>query len=426
MRAGRRVVLSFGFAFAIILAAPVPLPFFANSADAGDPLVGQAGVRDVGNSAADAANAVTVNDTTAGDATSNVIINVGDVDAPVVFNVAGSFPDSSADVLAPSVVGAQSGNTGGNGNTASNVLCDATMTIDSIKCSGVMTRRFEPRCVPSIQEWISRSRTTTSSTSCLPAGALRSTQGAIGCSDPSVPRAGGSSSSMSFASSAIAASISPETARYLIPVPSARPDTRRELLPPSCRKSPTPPVSSVLPPTCARHGRRPTSKSPGSARSPRATRLAEPSPLTSDRRGKTRRAQVLGPRWREADPLRCRLAHGNTAAGRAEDGRGAPGSRPVEGRQDTGRTWRQHRKSGRKVGRADRTRPLPDARVATAPATGQFEGTRPRPRLAGSTVRHGHPAIRTAASYRLAALAGPSGAIRNARHRRPRIRHRPK
>jgi hypothetical protein len=136
MRVDDRVVLSFGLALAIILAEPVSLPFFADPAAAEGPAVGQAGVRDVGNPTAGAASSVTLNDNTAGDATSNVIIDVGDANAPVVFNVAGSFPDASADVAAPSVVNSQAGNTGGNGNAASNILCNATMTVDSHQVFG--------------------------------------------------------------------------------------------------------------------------------------------------------------------------------------------------------------------------------------------------------------------------------------------------
>jgi hypothetical protein len=78
-------------------------------------------------------------------------------------------------------------------------------------------------------------------------------------------------------------------------------------------------------------------------------------------------------------PLRCRLACGNTAAGRVEDGRSAPGSRPVEGRQDTGRTWRQHRTSRCRVGRAPRrNHALPDTRITTVPAVGGIGQTRPQ------------------------------------------------
>jgi len=59
--------------------------------------------------------------------------------------------------------------------------------------------------------------------------------------------------------------------------------------------------------------------------------------------------------------------------------------------------------------------PSPGYAVATAPASSAWQD--PTPATARvSAVRLDSPAIRTLASYRLAALAGSSAAIRNARH----------
>jgi hypothetical protein len=59
--------------------------------------------------------------------------------------------------------------------------------------------------------------------------------------------------------------------------------------------------------------------------------------------------------------------------------------------------------------------PSPDTQIATAPASMSLQQD-PTPTTAHeSTVRHGHPAIRAPASYRVAAVAGPSGATKTAR-----------
>lgn len=59
-------------------------------------------------------------------------------------------------------------------------------------------------------------------------------------------------------------------------------------------------------------------------------------------------------------------------------------------------------------------RPCPDTRIATAPPSTSLQQD-PTPATAHlSTVRHGRPAIRAAASYRLAALAGRSATIHRA------------
>jgi hypothetical protein len=129
------------------------------------------------------------------------------------------------------------------------------------------------------------------------------------------------------------------------PVPSTTPDTKRGLpREPGHRRS-APLASSASPHTCSRHDRRPPSTSRrGGDR--RAQRLLQ-SPAFERRIDAGRRVapRCLAGGGGKRIPVRRHRAHGNTAAGRAEDGRGAPGSRPVEGRQDTGRTWRQHRTS---------------------------------------------------------------------------------
>jgi len=56
----------------------------------------------------------------------------------------------------------------------------------------------------------------------------------------------------------------------------------------------------------------------------------------------------------------------------------------------------------------------------------RFEQNPPLATAPGEHIWHRRPAIRVAASYRLAALVGPSVARIRARHRLPRIRHRPK
>src|SRR5829696_5339461 len=63
-------------------------------------------------------------------------------------------------------------------------------------------------------------------------------------------------------------------------------------------------------------------------------------------------------------------------------------------------------RGGRWGGSRERlTTPSPNTQIATAPASVQTaRNARPRPGLAGSTVRRGSPAIRAPASYRLAAV----------------------
>jgi hypothetical protein len=60
-----------------------------------------------------------------------------------------------------------------------------------------------------------------------------------------------------------------------------------------------------------------------------------------------------------------------------------------------------------------------DARIAIAPAPACSVTTLAPAAAHWSTVRRGSPAIRAQAAYELAALAGPCGAIRMARHPEP-------
>jgi hypothetical protein len=89
--------------------------------------------------------------------------------------------------------------------------------------------------------------------------------------------------------------------------------------------------------------------------------------------------------------------HGNAAAGQDDDGHGAPGSRPV-GEEVTraGRAGSIASRDAMWGGRhVPTTPPSPDARIATAPTSGAIRKD-PTPATArGSTVRYGHPAIRT-------------------------------
>jgi hypothetical protein len=116
------------------------------------------------------------------------------------------------------------------------------------------------------------------------------------------------------------------------PVPSTTPDTKRGLpREPGHRRS-APLASSASPHTCSRHDRRPPSTSRrGGDR--RAQRLLQ-SPAFERRIDAGRRVapRCLAGGGGKRIPVRRHRAHGNTAAGRAEDGRGAPGSRPVEGK----------------------------------------------------------------------------------------------
>jgi hypothetical protein len=93
--------------------------------------------------------------------------------------------------------------------------------------------------------------------------------------------------------------------------------------------------------------------------------------------------------------------HGNAAVGREDNHRGAPGSRPAEGKEPIRAGRGQYRKPWRCSGSC-----LKDADRHSASVGPASIPARPWPRLAGSTVRDGNPAIRAPASDRVAALAG--------------------
>lgn len=123
MRAVQQLFVSFTLGVAA-MAAPM-LGHFAQDAAAAGPQSGHAEIRDVANATADASNSVTVGDIRTGDAiAADVHVDARGATAPVVVSVAGSFPNSGVDIVAPGG-NAQSGTTGGNGLSASNVLCDA-------------------------------------------------------------------------------------------------------------------------------------------------------------------------------------------------------------------------------------------------------------------------------------------------------------
>jgi hypothetical protein len=126
VRAVRRLVFSFALGILTIAATPVELPFFVGGVAADGLQSGHAGLRDIGNARADASNSVTVRDIITGDAiASDVYVDARGATAPVVVNVAGSFPDSSVDIVAPGG-SAQAGTTGGNANSASTIICDVS------------------------------------------------------------------------------------------------------------------------------------------------------------------------------------------------------------------------------------------------------------------------------------------------------------
>src|SRR5687768_12767465 len=79
---------------------------------------GSSSVHDVGNAHADASSSVIIDDITTGDAIAHQVnVDARGATRPVVVAVAGSFPDTSVDVLAPGG-NAQAGTTGGNGLSA--------------------------------------------------------------------------------------------------------------------------------------------------------------------------------------------------------------------------------------------------------------------------------------------------------------------
>ena len=79
---------------------------------------GIATIHDVANAHADASSSVILDNITTGDATAHEVnVDAEGAEDPVVVSVAGSFPDTGVDVVAPGG-NAQSGTTGGNGLTA--------------------------------------------------------------------------------------------------------------------------------------------------------------------------------------------------------------------------------------------------------------------------------------------------------------------
>lgn len=125
MRTVHRFVVSLSLGVAAI-AAPMGQVYFSGNALAAGPQSGHAEIRDIANATADASNSVTVGDISTGDAiAADVNVDARGATAPVVVSVAGSFPDSGVDIVAPGG-SAQAGTTGGNAVTASNVLCDAS------------------------------------------------------------------------------------------------------------------------------------------------------------------------------------------------------------------------------------------------------------------------------------------------------------
>ncbi|MCC7022276.1 MAG: hypothetical protein IT338_05590 [Thermomicrobiales bacterium] len=126
MRAARRFVLSLALGITAISVTPVALPSVADGVAAKGLQSGQAVVRDVGSAGSDASTSVTVRDIITGDAIAPAIsVDARGATAPVVVSVAGSFPDSSVDIVAPGG-SSQAGTTGGNANSASNILCDVS------------------------------------------------------------------------------------------------------------------------------------------------------------------------------------------------------------------------------------------------------------------------------------------------------------
>jgi hypothetical protein len=99
--------------------------------------------------------------------------------------------------------------------------------------------------------------------------------------------------------------------------------------------------------------------------------------------------------------------HGNAAAGRVEDGRGAPRSRPTR----RGVAAASHIVAEDGAGAMPHP-PSPDTRTATAPALAQQRQPTPATAREGTVRVAMTPAIRAGASYRVAALAGPCGASR--------------
>jgi hypothetical protein len=79
---------------------------------------GLAAIHDVANADSNASSSVTLDNITTGDATAHQVnVDATGATRPVVVSVAGSFPDTGVDVVAPGG-SAQSGTTGGNGLTA--------------------------------------------------------------------------------------------------------------------------------------------------------------------------------------------------------------------------------------------------------------------------------------------------------------------
>ena len=79
---------------------------------------GIATIHDVANAHADASSSVILDNITTGDAIAHEVnVNAEGAEDPVVVAVAGSFPNTGVDVVAPGG-NAQSGTTGGNGLTA--------------------------------------------------------------------------------------------------------------------------------------------------------------------------------------------------------------------------------------------------------------------------------------------------------------------